>query len=199
MILECTLMGPDADIYPYLAKRFCPRLIIEKSDIITLNNKPAVINDGPEVAKLLLESGCEHVFIIWDRLPKWGGTGNCADHTTALSEKLDTLGVEKTKIILCCIKDMLESWMLGDGAAITEYFQALSPSHRLSQFPDYKSEIDQSKPEEKLKRYNGRYDKYTDDFKIVKLIKDFDKIANRNASFRFFMRAVENICRGNAT
>jgi hypothetical protein len=193
-ILECSSKGPDADIYPYLAKLFCPKFEIENTDVLTLNNKANVMNEGPAATKILLESGCNFVFIIWDRMPKWGGTGNCEDHRNTIIAGLDSLGIDKSMVILCCIKDMLESWMLGDGNAITEYFQAFAPAHRLSSFPDYKSSVEQSKPEEKLMRYNGRYDKYSDNFKIIKLIKDFGKIANRNESFRFFKESIEEIC-----
>jgi hypothetical protein len=195
MILECTSKGPDAIIYPYLAKLFCAMLMINSADIITLTNKANVMSEGPEIAKLLLNSGCDYVFIIWDRMPKWGGTGSCEDHKKEMSNGLSSSGVDRDKVFLCCIKDMLESWILGDGSAITEYFQSFSPSHRLRQFPDYKSAVEQSQPEEKLKRYNKRYDKYSDNFKIVKLIKDFDKISRRNDSFKYFKECVESICR----
>jgi hypothetical protein len=194
MILECTSKGPDAIIYPYLAKLFCKTLMIRNGDIITLNNKANVMNESPEIAKILLDSGCDYVFIIWDRMPKWGGTGSCEDHKKEVSDGLNSFKVDKDKVFLCCIRDMLESWILGDGSAITQYFQSFSASHRLSQFPDYKSSVEQSQPEEKLKRYNKRYDKYSDNFKIVKLISDFDKIAKRNDSFKYFKDCVANIC-----
>jgi|ERR1700733_1748829 len=193
-VLECSAKGPDADIYPYLANLFCSNLELKKQDILTLANKENVMSDGPLVTKILLESGCDYVLIIWDRMPKWGGTGNCEDHKAIILEGLESIGVNKTRVILCCIKDMLESWMLGDGNAITAYFQSFT-SHRLIPFPDYKSAVDQSKPEEKLKKYNGRYNKYADNFKIIKHIRDFDKIANRNDSFKFFKESIEKICR----
>jgi len=190
-ILECSPKGPDADIYPHLAKKFCPSADIHSP--ITLVNKANVMSEGPIVAKTLFEEGCDYVFIIWDRMPKWNGTGKCTDHIASIEAGLDALKINKSRIILCCIKDMLESWMLGDGAAITQYFQNLT-THPIPNFPDYKSEIDQSKPEEKLSRYNSKYNKYTDNFKIVKLIDDFEKIAKRNESFGHFKRSVERIC-----
>lgn len=191
-ILECSPKGPDADIYPYLANRFCPNLIIEKPE--TLVNKKNVMHEGPLVAKALLESGCDYVFIIWDRLPKWGGSGNCEEHTTELHSGLLAMGVDIDRVVCCCIKDMLESWMIGDGNIITNYFQSFT-NHRLPAFPDYRSAVEQAKPEEKLSRYNNRYNKFTDNFPIVKTITDFNRIANRNDSFKFFKESVEGICR----
>jgi len=194
-VLECSPKGPDADIYPYLAKKFCPYFETRKGDIVTLTNMENVMNDGPMTAKVLLEAGCSYVFIIWDRMPKWNGVGNCEVYRDRLLEGFNVLGIDSSRIILCCIKDMLESWMLGDGKAITEYFQSFNPTHRLDKFPDYKSSVEQSKPEEKLLRYNGKYNKFTDNFKIIKLIDNFDKIANRNDSFKFFKESVEQICK----
>lgn len=191
-VLECSIKGPDASIYPYLAKKFCPTIEIAKPE--TMGNKQILEQEGPLVAKTLLEDGCDFVFIVWDRMPKWGGSGSCEAHKEAINAGLDGLDVDKGKIFLCCIKDMLESWMLGDGQTITAYFQQYSPTHVLGSFPDYKSEIDQSKPEEKLSRYNGRYNKFTDNFEIVKRITDFNKIAKRNNSFAFFKESVEKIC-----
>lgn len=193
--MECSSKGPDAIIYPYLATLFCATIQISNGDVITLNNKPNLISESPEIAKILLNSGCHYVFIIWDRMPKWGGTGNCKDDQIEINSGLDSLAVDKGKVFLCCIRDMLESWMLGDGNAINAYFQQFSPSHRLPQFPDYKSSVEQSQPEEKLKRYNKRYNKFSDNFKIVKLISDFDKIAKRNDSFKYFKDCVEYICK----
>jgi hypothetical protein len=83
--------------------------------------------------------------------------------------------------------------MIADGTVITEFFQSFT-THRLQLFPDYKSEVEQSKPEEKLARYNGKYSKYTHNFEIVKRINDFKKIANRNDSFKHFKEHVERIC-----
>jgi len=191
MILECSPKGPDAKIYPYLAQKFCPALEIEEPE--TLINKANVMNDAPLVAQTLLESGCDYVFIIWDRMPKWGGSGNCADHSAQVTKGLDALKVDRGRIVLCCIKDMLESWMLGDGSAITKYFQSYT-THPLPAFPDYKSAVEQSKPEEKLSRYNGRYNKFSDNLKIVELIADFNKIAARNDSFKHFKESIEAIC-----
>ncbi len=190
-ILECSPKGPDADIYPYLAGKFCDKLTIAKPE--TLVNKKNVMNEGPLVAKTLLDSGCDYVFIIWDRLPKWGGTGNCDDHTAEIHKGLSIQGVDIGRVFCCCIKDMLESWMIGDGAVITRYFQSFT-NHKQDSFPDYKSAAEQAKPEEKLSRYNNRYNKFTDNFAIVKTITDFKKLAQRNESFKHFKESVEAIC-----
>src|SRR5947209_3667350 len=97
-ILECKLNGPDAVIYPYLARKFCPSIEIEKPK--TLNNKAFVMSDGPEVAKTLLDNGCDYVFFIWDRLPKFNGTGRCEDDKAKVEAGLKLLKVNQEKVVL---------------------------------------------------------------------------------------------------
>lgn len=192
-ILECSSKGPDADIYPYLAKNFCLQLEVEPKDILTLTNKENVMNDGPASAQTLLEAGCDYVFIIWDRMPKWGGTGKCEDHVATLEEAIAQLQIERAKIFLCCITDMLESWMIVYGQAVTDYFQQFSPKP-LPYFGDHKDKASQAEPKSRIKKYNNRYNDYTDNFKIVKMIDDFDMPARWNDSFKFFKESIEEIC-----
>lgn len=192
-ILECRPDGPDAGIYPYLAKEiFCPSLEIRKPE--TLVNKQRLIRESPIVAQTLLADGCDYVFIIWDRMPAWGGSAKCQDHKDELEKGLkDLSAAEKSKIILCCIDQMLESWMIVDGRFITDYFQKFSPA-RLQKFSDNKDSASQSNPKDRITNYNGRYNDYKDNLKIVKSITDFTMHARWNDSFRFFKESVESIC-----
>ncbi len=190
-ILECSPKGPDADIYPYLANKFCPGLEIAKPE--TLVNKQRVLEEGPFVAQTLLNDGCDYVFIIWDRIPKWGGTGKCEEHTKILQDELTQIGVNKERVFLCCITDMLESWMIVDGRAITKYFQQFSPKP-LPYFGDNKDRASQVEPKSRIKKYNGRYNDYIDNFKIVRLMEDFIMPSRWNDSFKYFKESVEGIC-----
>jgi hypothetical protein len=191
-VLECSPKGPDADIYPYLAGEiFCPKVEVAKPE--TLVNKENVMNDGPLVAQTLIADGCDYVFILWDRMPKWGGSGNCDKDIAILENGLARLTVNREQVILCCISDMLESWMIINGKFITQYFQQFSPK-QLQAFGDNKDKASQFKPKERITKYNGRYNDYTDNFKIVKLIDDFSMHARWNDSFKFFKENVERIC-----
>jgi hypothetical protein len=196
-ILECQPKGPDADIYPYLANVFCPGLELEKPE--TLVNKANVMNDGPEVAKILLESGCDYVFIIWDRMPKWGGTGRCEDHITTVEAGLTELKVDRTKIVLCCISEMLESWLIADGRGINNWLAAKT-NRDIRKFDDHATEAEQTAPKERIKRYLGehfpkwKYNDYQDNFAIVKQFPDFERAARRNNSFAHFKENIERVC-----
>jgi len=196
-VLECQPKGPDAAIYPYLANFFCPELEIEKPE--TLGNKSYVMSDGPDVAEILLESGCDHVFIIWDRMPKWGGTGRCEDHIAIIEARLAELEIDQDKITLCCITEMLESWLIADSRGINNWL-ATKTNRNLRSFDDHATEAEQTAPKERIKRYLGehfnkwKYNDYNDNFAIVKQFPDFDRVARRNASFAHFREHIERIC-----
>ncbi len=187
MILECTAQGPDAKIYPHVLKTLCPGMEVEKPE--TMTNKKNLVELGPEVAQILLQTGCDVVFLIWDRMPKWDGTGKCAEAQSELVEKLAALGIDLAKIVFCCIDEMLESWIVADGRGITAYFQGKT-THKLEKFKD----AGPSKPKERITNYNSRYNDFTDDLGIVQAMPDFDRAAKGNASFGEFCAAVRRWC-----
>lgn len=190
-ILECTAKGPDADIYPYVAQQLCSSLTIEKP--ITLGNKLRVMTEGAVSAHTLLEIGCDYVFIIWDRMPRWGGTGRCIEHVEQLQTALQREGIDRGQVFLCCIDEMLESWIVADGRGITAHFQNLT-TRNIGIFPDCKKKAEQASPKERITRFNNRYNDFTDNFKIIQRMPDFDRAARRNTSFRLFVDAVRSIC-----
>ena len=57
----------------------------------------------------MFDNGCEYVFIIWDRMPKWGGSGRCADHIESLTANLRQAGVDLNKVRMCCIVSIRRS------------------------------------------------------------------------------------------
>src|SRR3978361_328893 len=134
MILECQPAGPDAAVYPYVAKELCEDLEIEKPE--TLINKQRLMNEAPEVAQTLLQSGCDLVFIIWDKKPRWGEGGNCETDTAALTPALTQLGVKMPRIRLCCIDEMMESWIIADSWGFMSWIRSKT-NHALPNIGDH--------------------------------------------------------------
>ena len=61
---------PDRDVLSYLAKRISSGIHIKSR---ALGKKPQLIKHCGEAAKLLLDTGCCRVVIVWDLYPaKWG-------------------------------------------------------------------------------------------------------------------------------
>jgi hypothetical protein len=197
-ILECQTGGPDASIYKYVAEKLCSSLFIEKPE--TMVNKKRLMEEGPVVAQTLFESGCDYVFIIWDRKPRWENqSGNCRTDREALKNSLSLLGVDNTKIYLCCIDEMLESWLIADSRGFMSWIRSKTP-HALPEFGDHKNSARQASPKDVIKRYlrdhyaRWKYDDYEDNIEIVKRLPDFNRAANWNYSFRFFKESIEEIC-----
>jgi hypothetical protein len=191
-VFECQPKGSDEQVYTYIAKQLCATLNVLPENISSMGNKKSLIDESATDVSIMLNNGCDFVFIIWDRLPKWGGTGRCEDHQAELTRNLTNGGVNLTRIIFCCINEMLESWMIADGRGVTTYFQNIN--QQSPAFPDHRSQQAQSSPKNRLIKYNGRYNESVDNIGIVKGLPDFTRAARWNDSFGQFVNSVNQIC-----
>lgn len=196
-ILECSLGGPDAIIYPYVAKEICKALEIEKPE--TLKDKKSLLQEAPLVAKTLLENGCQKVFIIWDRKPRWkDNLGNCDTDKKTLVDELKNIDVTLEDVYLCCIDEMLESWLIADGEGVTNWINRKT-SHTIKPFPDHKAGS-QNAPKDRIKAYlktnygKWQYNEFQDNLDILKELPDFKKAIKWNSSFAEFANFVNQIC-----
>lgn len=188
MILECTPQGPDAKIYPHVLKTLCPSMEVEKPE--TMTNKKRLVEQGPEVAKLLLDTGCDVVFLIWDRMPKWEGTGKCADGEGELSSALTALGVDLKRIVFCCIDEMLESWIIADSRGVEEFVKVQTHPHPQKKF----RATGPSNPKGQIKNYWAPFNDFLHAWPIVQAMPDFDRAAKGNVSFGVFCETVRRWC-----
>lgn len=191
-VFECQPKGSDEQVYTYVAKLLCKGLNILPENISAMGDKKALIEESATDVAIMLDNGCEYVFIIWDRLPKWGGSGVCAEHQAELTANLQGENIDLTKIIFCCINEMLESWLIADGRGVTNYFKGFD--NRSPVFPDHKSVPEQTSAKLKITRHNGRYNETVDNIGILKALPDLDRVVQRNDSFRHFKESVEQIC-----
>jgi hypothetical protein len=198
-ILECQPGGSDATVYKYVAQRLCPALEIEKPQ--TLINKPGVFNEGPAVIQTLLAGGCDYVFVIWDRKPRFLLPGNCQTDIQTFTDSLNQLNINTAQVVICCIDEMLESWLIADGRGFDRWLQ-LKTTHRLANFGDHQSRAEQSDPKNRIRSFLRdnygvwKYNESEDNLEIVKHLPDFNRAARLNDSFRAFKEKIEEICPG---
>jgi hypothetical protein len=186
-VFECQDQGPDELLYTQVAKDLCNNFEISQENISPLGNKHAVINDSVLDVQTMFKNGCQYVFIVWDRMPKWKlGTGKCADDKATLTDNLAAAGIDMTKVIMCCIDEMLESWLIADGRGVTNYFQSLN--HLSPKFDDHKTKAEQTAPKQRLESYNGSLGI------LNGLNKDYSRAAKWNDSFGEYVNAVQQIC-----
>jgi hypothetical protein len=117
LLLECMKDGPDQKVLEPLIKNLLP----PKSEVTsrTLGNKPKLLNGCGAVASELLKDKCDKVLIIWDLWPAWSSTDPCRKKDR--KEAVDSLAeakVDRCRVRLLCIEQMLESWLLGDPQAL---------------------------------------------------------------------------------
>ena len=199
MILECSLSGPDVAVYKYVANKLCPTLEIAKP--ITKGDKKTLIAEAALEAKTLLDTGCNKVFIIWDRMPRWKEDvkGNCETDQAALAKSLEQLGVNLKHIYLCCIDEMMESWLIADSRGFMTWIRSKT-DHKLKDIGDRKAKDEQTSPKQRIENYlrdnygKWKYCDYNDNLPIVKNLPDFERVSSYNSSFRYFKESIERIC-----
>ena len=119
---------PDRKVLEYLAKRINPEIKVVSR---TLGKKPDLIADCGEIAKLLLELGCDRVIIVWDLFPaEWENPvrtkrssmkktkPTCRQDAHDFKRALETAAVDLCRVCLACIDAMLETWLLSDIRAV---------------------------------------------------------------------------------
>lgn len=199
MVLECTAQGPDAAVYPYVVSQLCAALAIEKP--LTKGNKKTLIQEAGDDTKTLLETGCDVVFIIWDRQPRWSkeNPGDCNTDRASVLADLAKAGVLAERVVLCCIDQMMESWMVADGRGIDAWL-ATKTTRPIPAFGDRATQQEQTAPKNRIKDFlrdhygKWKYNDFEDNLPIVKQMPDFNRAAKNNESFRHFKDNIEAIC-----
>jgi hypothetical protein len=193
LILECPKQGTDHQVYEYVVSELCPGIDIM---VIPSVNKPALISKCGEIANLLLETeNCDTVAIIWDLMPRWGGPVCRKNDVVDIVRNLTENNVDMNAVKLICMEPELEGWLIADGSALSNYKQALHPTHPVKKF-NGKILPPHSKDAKKIiSKYLERpYSEITVAIKIARQIKDFNKIARKHESFARLKTYVENIC-----
>jgi len=116
MVFESAPQGAEKSVCEHLARVIRPEIEISSA---THRNKPELIADcGKDVVNLLKE-GCKRIFIIWDLFPAWRKKNEkpCRkEDREAILQSLKQAGVQNTPVILICIREELEAWLLAQEA-----------------------------------------------------------------------------------
>ena len=193
LILECPVKGTDHQVYEYLVNKICPEMHLE---IVGNTNKKELINNCGIQAKLLLESAnCEHVVIIWDAMPTWGGTACRRTDVDLIRSKLADEQVELEMVKLICMEPELEGWLLVDGRGVTSYKKEMCHPHPVKKYKGTKLSANSDTAKKIISRYlERRYNDVSDAIRIVKLLPDYDRIARNHSSFNRLAKYIDEVC-----
>ncbi len=141
IILECGPYGADRQVIEFLIGRI-------RTDIQCiykpLDNKKKLESDCGMTAKSLIDiEKCDYVLIIWDLYPPWKDKKEkpCRhEDKEKIFKALKDAIVSEKKVILICIEAELESWLIADHEALTNYIRQRKNPHVLqNEIKKYKS------------------------------------------------------------
>jgi len=188
-IFECGPEGPDVQVCRHLVQQLDPEIEFVPA---TLDNKPNLIEQCGEVAKILLDE-CEKVLVVWDLYPAWRERGDkpCRfQDRQDIFTSLTARNVDLNHVKLVCIREELESWLIADKRAVSAVIAKLKRPHPVGNIPQVRKPDTIHKPKAALmkifKQELGR--RYVDTWHailIARAIPNCTKI-RRSESFRRF-------------
>ena len=189
----------ETQVFPQLVKLICPEAICGDAEIVPSGNRPNVLKKAPIIASLLLESGCDVVFVMWDVFPEWrdeGGSTDCEEHRQTLDAGLTAAKMNKKPIVPVAIREELEAWLLCDGAAIEAAIGKLVTKKRV---PSEKKPDTVSNPKARLKEIYKQFRRgkgYNDVFSASQIAANIRSLEPLRASKSFarFERKLKEWC-----
>jgi hypothetical protein len=195
-IFECGRDGADSQVCRYFAERLTPGIVVVSQ---FMDNKPNLLENCGPVASLLIED-CDRVIIIWDLYPAWRETfiGPCRkEDREKIFASLQSCEVPLHKVVLVCIEEELEAWLLADKRALKTVLTNYKHPHRVGNLPNLGAPERIPKPKTRLTRIfnqelgaHRRYIDHQDAIRIAEAIPDFNKIKRSTTFRRFAEKAV---------
>ena len=187
MIFESGLQGADKLVCEYLAKNI--RQGVSISSATHFNKAEMIANCGRDVVHLLSE-GCDRIMIIWDLYPPWRTKRESPCRKLdreAIFSSLKLAGVEHAPVVLVCIREELESWLLTDGPALAAVLS--TKTHKVRNIPSERNPDYVGNPKGRLKRLfrthnRGAYNELVHSIKIIKAA-DLNRLRNSESFCRF--------------
>jgi hypothetical protein len=193
-IFECGPESPDVQVCRHLTHKLDPTIEFVAS---TLDNKKKLIEDCGAVAKVLLDE-CEKVIVVWDLYPAWRerGVRPCRhEDRQAIFQSLQAENIDLDKVILVCIKEELEAWLLADYRAVTAMLQPLKHPHPVSRISRFSNPDNIRNPKKRLTKIftqelgpRRRYVDYRHALLIARQIADFNWIRRSDSFKRFALK-----------
>jgi hypothetical protein len=188
MVFECGKDGPDVQVCTELTRRIDETIKITP---VTLGNKKTLIETCGKSVKLLLEEGCDAVFIVWDLRPPYPDGEkkiDCKRECEAVKKSLKAEGIKSNKISLISICEELESWFCADRPTL---FRLLRTDAHAAVVPRFKKPEKVKNPKAQFismfqssPRVKRRYRDLTDAIWLAREC-DIDKLTNVQSFARF--------------
>ena len=193
LILECGPAGAETKVLPVLFSMLPGG---HEIDSVTMGNKPALVGGCGKAAAGLLSGGCDKVFIFWDLYPAWRESSPCRKQDCEnIRDSLLKENVPLKEVVLVCIEQELEAWLIADGRALRDFLS--SAAHKTKNIRDEKSPDQVENPKAVLSRLfqkhgRGRYNDLIHAERIARKLPDLSRV-RRSVSFARFAGKVEEL------
>ena len=194
IIIEAPRGSGDEQIFRWLAEQFCDRML---PVIINNRNKRELITDCPsQVDGLFKIDKCETVLIMYDLMPRFQPktATTFVDPKKDIEKRLLANGISISNIEFICIKQMLETWLIVDEAAVRNYLiKKHKPNPLPGPFNGGKKQINNPKPKDLIEDYLSEYNPTSTGIAIIKEA-DLKLIKKRSSSFKQFHDYIMRNC-----
>jgi hypothetical protein len=199
-IVECVMGGPESGVLPRLAALINPEL---ECEVEPLGSKPKVLNQCGKYAKALLgKLHCDRVVVLWDARPPWQHEeGVDCDPRAEKAKAMESLTQyqleEDPRVILICLIEELEAWLLADGRGVTARINELrrARSRLKKRIPDFKKVEKIHWPKAEMERVFRQgevrvYNDWLDAIPIADYLRDVSKLLKHSKVFPEFHKAL---------
>jgi hypothetical protein len=170
-IFECWIDGPDFKVLKHLVNSIKPDVTFEP---VTLGDKAVLLEECADNVDLLLKTGCNKVFIVWDLMPKYANCNCIVEERNLIRQQLINKNIPLGNVEFIGIVHELESWLIADVSALERVLstQAHPVSLSVIRHPDRETNP------------NGRFD-YSDTDYALKIIQSVQRPRDLRKSISF--------------
>lgn len=190
-VFECWIDGPDYKVLKHLVNWIKPDCEFEP---VTLGDKGVLLEECADNVDLLLKTGCDKVFVVWDLVPKYTNCDCIVEERNLIRQQLIDAGVSIENVEFIGIVHELESWLIADVSAIERVLSTTTHEVSINNIRHPDREVN---PKKKLRRLfkEHRGIDYNDLDSAVRIIKSVERPRDlrQSVSFRrFYLKLTGN-------
>lgn len=190
-VFECWIDGPDYKVLKHLVNWIRPDCEFEP---VTLGDKGVLLEQCADSVDLLLKTGCDKVFIVWDLMPKYANCDCIVEERNLIRQQLIDKNVPLDNVEFIGIVHELESWLIADVSAIERVLS--SPTHSV-EIDNIRHPDRERNPKKKLRRLFNQHrgTDYSDLDSAIRIIRQVERPRDmrQSVSFRrFYLKLTGN-------
>ena len=190
-VFECWIEGPDYKVLKHLVNWISPNC---KFEAVTHGDKGVLLEECADSVDLLLKTGCDKVFIVWDLMPKYTNCDCIVEERNLIRQQLIDNNIPLDNVEFIGIVHELESWLIADVSAIEKVLSTIA--HPVS-IDNIRHPDRDPNPKKRLQRLfkQHRHIDYNDLDSAIRIIKNVERPRDLRQSLsfsRFYLKLTGN-------